>query len=371
MAKFCFSFWFSDKTQSKNMSFNNHYQVRKGSTIKEDKIVLYDGYFTICGTRKSRLAVENVFDNPGNYLLDEIVKCLVFLYLCLNAKIEKNKIEIIWERKNPEIIIADSSRILVNLKKELSTDQIIPIDIGKKLFVQNKDELKNKEKINELCNCLIDYAYALNYESDNIEIKFYYYWKAYNSIYNFISSEESEEQKKQNVEDEVKKLDNFESFSKGVVMAHIDEIKSIDLKSFIQKNAYYKKHFNSFESVVNLINQKKDKILQQLYYEVYTRCPFLFDETSTKKEEKDKIKQKMDRTIHRSQKENYSELFLFLVNRFGYWLRCKFFHGESKPVSFVLINSKEKQYLEMEISLLEQFLPYLFCNVVSKFLKID
>ena len=336
---------------------NNCYLVRNGQDYS-DSIIIYSNGFEISGERNKKESITSVLENPNNSIREEIISCLLYLYLCKGIKVQVISIAYRWGIKGNDCFIDDA--LTLNLTKEVENNYIISTAVGAYLFVHQVKKLDSlyMQSIEKLRIILMEYSMALNRNNADAESLLYYFWRTYNSIYGFISDKNYENEKMEDIETLLKQDVDFEKFSKNRLKSRINDIKNINMKRFIKSN----KHFKDVNenNIGSKLERVKGKQLMALYCDAFKENQYLIGKNSKKP---DPVLLNCLNNNYGKTENDYSELFLFLINKYGYMLRCELFHGEKMPYDLLVEDKSINNDLNLVIGLLKEIIPFSITKI--------
>ena len=73
-------------------------------------------------------------------------------------------------------------------------------------------------------------------------------------------------------------------------------------------------------------------------YYVFLKKYLITKKNKMEPKEYDNIKGYIDSEIKKKNKKN-TDVIRFIILKYGYYLRCKFFHGEQIPANFLIFNA--------------------------------
>lgn len=298
----------------------------------KDTIEFFENLIIITGERSSTINLEESLTTIKSNYYKEINKALIYTYFLkgnfiiesIELTVDKNKKSLDKNKLNQPF----SKEILHNQKfedKELSL-LFMNVNESESLFISLMFLTKSfNEPNSRFDNC----------------------WKSFNCLIRQLSKEEKDFEMLKYMRSFV--IKNFEKLIKTKEVAKMIDEKYLEQcqTAGMLKNNYPKKP----EKRAN-VEAMKDYLL--LRYDDYRICMLLKEKMICKKEfinffDIDNYKQidkELEKRIIKKEK-NDADVICFLILKYAYYLRNKFFHAEKWPAEFLMINKESHELLRM------------------------
>ena len=318
----------------------------KNDTItKSDKVIFKDNIIEISGNRSNSINYETLLTSRNSTCYRHIVKSLLFVYFKYGTfEIEHIKI---FNSKNELVKIYSKNDIDQLLEKRFQYDNI-EIDL-ENLFSNKKHSFLT---MNVLMNIIIS--------SNNKKYKFDFIWKAFNALIRELSGKSKE-------------YSMLEWLKTDMQNNHQDYPISLEFANKIDNEHLNKRQINLMIKN-NYPKATTEKALNNLksFFTTFTDhriCDVLKDRLPVIKhsisKEIDK-KRYTDIILHleNQKSKNNVDILRLLINKYAYFLRCKYFHAERIPASFIIQNEQSN-----ELDIISEPLLYICIDLVNKLSK--
>ncbi|MCR5349688.1 MAG: hypothetical protein K6E20_01710 [Acholeplasmatales bacterium] len=305
---------------------------------KYDEITISDREIIIEGERSNKVSFEDFKFNQNNGIHKQFLKSLLYLYFTRGNCFKIKKITFEQGTKNIE-----SSTIF---KDDLNQLFIKPLNhkinssVCERVFNYYSSNSQNK-----FFNALSLFVIGLNNQDD-----FDPFWKAFNSIYNAISSKNQEKDKIKDarmfIENNWDRMILCESRCNTITK---DYIRNFSVREFIFSE--FKKNANGSKEYSNMVCSFTDKRIIELFDDIKSYKNDLLLAHGYLNDVNNHISNLIVHNILKN-----SDIIRFLILKYAYYLRCKYFHAEKACANFVVKNTNDEKNLVNITSLLKTLL---------------
>lgn len=279
----------------------------------------------ITGTRSKQIKIDNLLESVNSTYYSNIIKALLYTYF------EKGKFQV----KSIKIYIDKVEKKVykeTEIKQEFDHKRLIDID-SKKLF---HDKKKSDTAMNALMNLTLSFRKK--------DLQFDFTWKCFNTLIRevFEESEDFKMLKKLRLDLE-KNYTDYTSISAFIPNMDVTYMSTCHLNAMI---------CNNFPKG----NIKKQNKLEEFFKEFtdYRVAEVLKEKMKCKTKDLNTIGKYADvesfYSQHIAQKtENEIDIIRLVILKYAYYLRCKYFHGEKIPSTFLLVNHNQEELNRISI----------------------
>lgn len=279
----------------------------------------------ITGTRSKQIKIDNLLESVNSTYYSNIIKALLYTYF------EKGKFQV----KSIKIYIDKVEKKVykeTEIKQEFDHKRLIDID-SKKLF---HDKKKSDTAMNALMNLTLSFRKK--------DLQFDFTWKCFNTLIRevFEESEDFKMLKKLRLDLE-KNYTDYTSISAFIPNMDVTYMSTCHLNAMI---------CNNFSKG----NIKKQNKLEEFFKEFtdYRVAEVLKEKMKCKTKDLNTIGKYADvesfYSQHIAQKtENEIDIIRLVILKYAYYLRCKYFHGEKIPSTFLLVNHNQEELNRISI----------------------
>ncbi len=329
----------------------------QNSEDSKDSITITERSILISGFRSKKTSFENCFKGTDTVIYKELLRCMVFAYMTQKVDMQLGDCTITTDKK----IYNENDFGLINHSKlkPLCDSLVLNKTICEDIFLKG-------DWSTSLLTSLMEFIVAYNSDTSDKEVLLFEYWKAFNTLYSFYyerTKEPNDDTK------EYKELNAIKEFAK----LHLSS-SSKSLIDFADK--HYSKSVMVFRLRAYLLNvkkrasknKKKERVKEAIMEFNEPRLLSKFNEVVhydiNKKKSSLGIEIKdingIDAQI-KSSTESDIELLCFATIKYGYFLRCRHFHGERSTSDFLIFNSAESY----EISIITEMLKLLIIDLYN------
>lgn len=296
---------------------------------KSDTITINDKEIIIKGERSNRISFDDFKYNQNNLIHRQFLKALLYLYFtrgnCFSIK------KIIFEQGKKKI---ETKEIV---KEELNHFFTKPIDSNhllNKVICGRIFDYCSTNKVNNYLHALSWFVVGLN---DN---KFDSYWKSINSIYRTISTKNTEKDQLADLKSFLINNWNRMSYSNSYFSTITkDYIRSLSIREYVFSE--FKKDENGYKAYHKMVCSFRDKRIVDLFNDIKS---YKEDGLRTYNLE-NTVNTHIAQMISQNTIVNY-DVVRFLILKYGYYLRCKYFHAEKDYANLVVKETMDIGNLE-------------------------
>lgn len=292
------------------------YFTNSEGEVYYDKVIFNKNKISIIGTRTTMNSPEKMLEtiNSTHYIV--LLKSLIFVFFT-KGSFTVEKIEIKVNDINPF---------------EYKNDKLIQnfTDLGD-LELLSEDSLslifKHLKKSDILLSCLMNIILSTHFK----EHRFEYLWKCFNIIYRELSGKQKDFEGliciRKKLEEEPEKFMNTIALSDKVTVEDLSDRRIIAMIN----NNYPKGSNNEKNNVINFLNEFEDSRVNKILLEKMECKKKVLDDKYNH------VRENLELKIDKNEKNNI-DIIRFLVLKYSYFLRNKYFHGEKFPL-FTLIKN--------------------------------
>ncbi len=322
------------------------------TTTKVDNIIITKKAIKIKGERSKENCLIWCLKKTSSAIYQELVRSIVFAYMTQGRGFTVGKCSIITDNNTYDE--DDFGHLNQPCSMDLQKELILPYTVCKAVFYETEWAVC-------LLRSLSEYIVAVNTETYDDEILLFELWKAFNTLYSFYYECSSCVGKKQKSEHlQLEKISECindlpdSSLSICKITDYKNDILSFRVKScFINMKAAGNTTNKHFRYIKNCILKCKDKDLLDVFYKTISGDAKHFELS------KDSERQ-IEKQIKENKRDCIKDYLRFTVITYGYFLRCKYFHGEKSNPTFIIKDNKEARELELVTEILKLFIIDLY-----------
>jgi hypothetical protein len=300
------------------------YYRKDGKDYKDD-ISFNMKKIIITGTRSKQIKIDNLLESVNSTYYSNIIKALLYTYF-KKGEFQVESIKIYIDEVEKKVYKK------TEIKQEFNHKRPIDID-SKKLF---NDKKRSDTAMNALMNLTLSFSKK--------DLQFDFTWKCFNTLIREVFKESEDfEMLKRLRQDLEENYTDYKSISAYIPNMDVTYMSTCHLNAMI---------CNNFPKG----NTKKQKKLEEFFKEFtdYRVAAVLKEKMKCKTEDLNTIGKYEDvesfYSQHISQKtENEIDIIRLVILKYAYYLRCKYFHGEKIPSTFLLVNHNQKELNRISI----------------------
>lgn len=313
-----------DKNIDQKINRKIIYFSRNGSNYYDD-ISLYNDTIYISGNRTKPIVELNILKTVNSTFYYSLVKALLFVYF------EKHSFLV----KTIEVIVDDKSIIKYN---EEDIHQVFKNPKNSNISEIKCDKLFVDKKVSDIAmNALMNLTMSFKYS----DLKFDYTWKCFNGLIRHIFNKDKDFEMLRELRNDIEKDKKSETnlYSKTMDFSSeltYDYIKSLSIKAMICNNYPKDKTKGLYEFLKSFTDYRIVKVLSE--------------NLSCKKNELNSINKFEEICEYYSKllkygctKTNDIDVIRFVILKYAYYLRCKYFHAEKIPANFLIENMSQNE----------------------------
>ncbi len=287
------------------------YYSKKGNNYY-DKVEYSKDTIKISGNRSKIDESKNLLESKNSTFYYSLVKSLLYVYFNIDC-FEVNSIKVF---KNGNKVVA------------YSEDSIMQVFSEKKSLEINSEKLFGEKYISDtMMNALMNLTMSYKYK----DLKFDYTWKCFNTLIRVIFNKHKDFDMLKELKEDLE--ENSKLYEKSIKFA--DEVDYNYLDKYFVNGMIYNNILRQggVKSMIESVRSFNDKRVLCIFKKVLD-----YQKNKMEPKEYDNIKGYIDSEIKKKNKKN-TDVIRFIILKYGYYLRCKFFHGEQIPANFLIFNA--------------------------------
>ena len=300
------------------------YYSRNGKDFT-DNISFNMNKIIITGTRSKQIKIDNLLESVNSTYYYNIIKALLYTYF------EKDKFQV----ESIKIYIDK-----VEQKGYKKTEIIQEFNYERLIYINSEKLFRDKKTSDTAMNALMNLTLSFSKK----DLQFDFSWKCFNTLIREVFEESND----------------FEMLKKLRLDLEENYIDYPNISSFIPKmDAPYMSDCRLIAMICNNFpkgNIKKQNKLEEFFKEFtdYRVAEVLKEKMKCKTKDLNTIGKYTDvesfYSQHIAQKtENEIDIIRLVILKYAYYLRCKYFHGEKIPSTFLLVNHNQEELNRISI----------------------